>query len=330
MKICFPHKPGKGGPGSFQKRFENSLKSKGWDIEYRSSENRPDVIFVVGGTKQIFWLLKMKLKKVPIIFRLDGINWLHWKKKVGIKNFLLAEYRNFSCKIIHAFIADKIIYQSDFVEHWWNISGWRKRKNTSVIYNGISILNECKDLNDSPNKVELIVLEGNIDYSPYAVKLLNDLAEILKNDIKITLYGNFEFIENQKKLSPLIAYNGFLKFEKVNDVMKNKIYLSLDINPACPNTVIEALSSGAPVVGFDTGSLKELVVSDSGIIVQYGSNPWNLEYPDVKSLAKAILKIKGNYGHYSQNARKIAEKRYSIEDMTEKYISVIKALLRKS
>jgi len=96
MKICFPHKPGKGGPGSFQKRFENSLKSKGWDIEYRSSENRPDVIFVVGGTKQIFWLLKMKLKKVPIIFRLDGINWLHWKKKVGIKNFLLAEYRNFS------------------------------------------------------------------------------------------------------------------------------------------------------------------------------------------------------------------------------------------
>ena len=42
------------------------------------------------------------------------------------------------------------------------------------------------------------------------------------------------------------------------------------------------------------------------------------------------VKIKCNYGHYSQNARKIAEKRYSIEDMTEKYISVIKALLRKS
>lgn len=74
--------------------------------------------------------------------------------------------------------------------------------------------------------------------------------------------------------------------------MKNKIYLSLDINPACPNTVIEALSSGAPVVGFNTGALNELVISDSGVVVPYGSDPWNLEYPDVKSLAKAILKIK--------------------------------------
>ena len=330
MRICFPHAPGKGGPGSFQKRFENSLKSRGWDIEYKSSNIQTDLVFVVGGTRQILWLLKMKFKKVPIVFRLDGINWLHRKKKVGVKNFLLAEYRNFSCKIIHAFIADKIIYQSDFVEHWWNISGWRKRKNTSVIYNGISMDNEEKELSDSHPNIELLVLEGNIDYSPYSVKLLNDLSQILKNEINITLYGNFEFIENQKKLLPLIKYNGFLKLENVRKVMRDKIYLSLDINPACPNTVIEALSSGAPVVGFDTGSLKELVVSDSGIIVQYGSNPWNLEYPDVKSLAKAILKIKGNYGHYSQNARKIAEKRYSIEDMTEKYISVIKALLRKS
>lgn len=46
----------------------------------------------------------------------------------------------------------------------------------------------------------------------------------------------------------------FLPRENVNDAMFGSIYLSLDINPACPNTVIEALACGAPVVAFDTGS----------------------------------------------------------------------------
>lgn len=326
MIICFPHKPGSGGPGSFQRRFEQELKDRGWEVVYKGTEKKTDLIFVVGGTRHILWLLRMKMRGVPVLYRLDGISWLHRKKKVGIKHFLVAEYRNVLGKIIHAFIADKIVYQSNFVQNWWHKSGYRKRENTSIIYNGV-ILPKNTTIGTLNGKQKLLVLEGNIDYSPYAVRLLNELASKLGDKIDIDLYGNFEFTENKHKLARSINYHGFLPRENVNDAMFGSIYLSLDINPACPNTVIEALACGAPVVAFDTGSLRELVPEEAGIIVPYGSDPWQLAYPDVDGLVSAILKVKENYTWYSANARKVAEERYSIEGMTEKYLKVINKLI---
>ena len=61
---------------------------------------------------------------------------------------------------------------------------------------------------------------------------------------------------------------------------------SAEVNPPCPNSVIESLACGLPVIGFDSGSLKELVTDDAGCIVPYGSNPWKLETPDISALAR--------------------------------------------
>ena len=326
MIICFPHKPGSGGPGSFQTRFENELTNRGWEITYKGDHRRPDLIFVVGGTRHLIWLLLMKLKGIPILYRLDGISWLHRKKKVGIKHFLLAEYRNLLSKLNHGFIADKIVYQSVFVQEWWNQLGYIKRQDTSIIYNGVVLLPKMKDV-DLLSNPKLLILEGNIDYSPYAVRLMNELASKLGREIDIELYGNFEFEENIIKIGSNIHYHGFLPRNQVYDAMYGNIYLSLDINPACPNTVIEALACGVPVVAFDTGSLKELVPPEAGVIVPYGSDPWQLAYPNVDALVEAILKVKENYKEYADYARRVAEERYSIENMTSQYIEVINKLL---
>jgi glycosyltransferase involved in cell wall biosynthesis len=325
MIICFPHRPGSGGPGSFQTRFEKELLALGYKVEYKETNVFPDLIFVVGGTRYLGWLIRMKLKGVPILYRLDGISWLHRKKKVGLKTFLLAEFRNFLSKIIHAFIADAIVYQSFFVENWWNRSGISKRKNTCIIYNGLKI-SELHYAGSSFFKNKLVILEGNIDYSPYAIKLLNELAKMIGEQISIELYGNFEYPENRKTLEPEIKYHGFLPGDQVKVAMQGSIFLSLDIHPACPNTVIEAMASGTPVVAFDTGSLKELVPPEAGIIVSYGSDPWQLEFPDVVELVKAINQVREDYSHFSAYARRVAEERYSIEEMTRKYLEVINKL----
>lgn len=324
--IVFPHPPGSGGPGSFQRRFEQELISNNYHITYADTKVSGDIVFIVGGTGKIFWLLKMKLKGVPIIYRLDGINWLHRKKrgKRGIKAYLSAEISNLITKTIHAFFADFIVYQSEFVHEWWNKKGWKKPKHFSIIYNAVNLSLINPEIKEA-NTPKLVCLEGYLDYSPYAIDLINDINK--RKIIDFDVYGGILSNLERSKLSKDVCYKGKIDRKLISSIFTGNIYLSLDINPACPNTVIEALACGAPVVAFDTGSLKELVPPEAGIIVPYGSDPWQLAYPDVDALAKAILKVKDNYAYYSANARKLAEERYSIKDMTTKYLEVINSLI---
>ena len=48
------------------------------------------------------------------------------------------------------------------------------------------------------------------------------------------------------------------------------LLFSADVHPACPNSVIEALACGLPVIAFDTGAIREIVDDSSGAVVAYG------------------------------------------------------------
>ncbi len=324
-EICFPHPPGSGGPGTFQSHFEKSLKDAGWNICYAGSSESPSLIFVVGGTRRLFWLWRMKQKGIPILHRLDGIAWLHRKQFPGLRSFLLSEINNLLYKIIHNRLADLIIYQSNFVKEWWKRKGHWREDRYRIIYNGtnLSIFKPPPNISKS---TRVVCIEGTIDYSPFVSRMLNEMRDLLPPEISFELYGNFRNRELIKSIHPDIDYKGFITRGEVPAVLRNGVYLSLDLHPACPNGVIEALASGAPVVAFDTGSLKELVTEEAGEIVNYGSDPWKIGYPDVRALSDSILKVAAEYESYSTAARKLAEERYSLEDMTEAYLRAMEDL----
>jgi glycosyltransferase involved in cell wall biosynthesis len=112
--------------------------------------------------------------------------------------------------------------------------------------------------------------------------------------------------------------------------MLGSVYLSLDINPGFPNTVAEALACGAPVVAFDTGALPELVDEFCGKVVPYGSNPWDLEYPDVHKLMQSITEVFEKYDTYTKAASKKAIENYTLDIMFKKYKAILKNELNKS
>lgn len=327
MIVAFPHPPGKGGPGSFQARFEKALKAANWTVVYAHDHALPDVVMVVGGTKQLGWLWRMKRVGLPIVYRLDGINWLHRKVKVPFKQYVTSEIRNLLMQVIRKYLADGIIYQSQFVIDWWQRCGWRTRTPWYQIYNGVD-LNEFQPQRDENTNLELLCLEGTLDYSPYAIRLLNELQAELGKEMNIVAYGGFQNAANQHKLHPSITYKGKLTRNELPRAYHNAIYLSLDVNAACPNTVIEALASSTPVVGFDTGALKELVPPSAGIIVPFGGYPWALDFPDVNALGEAIRKVRADWDSYSLGARAIAEKKYGTDLMISQYLQVINGLVK--
>ena len=327
MIIAFPHPPGGGGPGSFQTRFEKALRSEGAEIAYAGSNIRPDVVFVVGGTKRIIWLLRLKWKGVPIIHRLDGLAWLHRRK--GWITFLYGEWGNFLFKFIHSFIATHVVYQSKFVNHWWDRSGWRKPKNYSIIYNGVD-LEELKPCSTPGSPIDLLCVEGTLDYSPYAIDLLNYLQSELieKSDYrKLILYGGFQNPANERKLHPQIDYRGRVSRSKLPGIYKNAVYLSLDVNAACPNTVVEAMACGLPVVGYDTGALRELA-GNAGEVVEYGGDPWRRKMPDFRRLKKRLLSAWIEYEDISKRNLERARGSLNMPNMVNEYLTVIKLVTK--
>jgi glycosyltransferase involved in cell wall biosynthesis len=101
------------------------------------------------------------------------------------------------------------------------------------------------------------------------------------------------------------------------------LFFSADLNPACPNAVIEALACGLPVAAFDTGAMKEVVGGEAGRIVPYGADPWRLEEPDIPALAEASAGILRDRPRFSRAARLHAEQALSLDKMMDGYLRIL-------
>ena len=331
MRLTFPHRPGGGGPGSFQSRFQAALARRGWSINFAVDGDPAltDLVMVVGGTRRIAWLHRMRQKGVPIIYRLDGLLWLH---RVGgfraaPSRWLGSELRNAMEQWIHGRLADCVVYQSDFVRDWWGRKGWWQPSDAVVIRNGLD-LQEFQPVgagagvgNANP---DVVCVEGHVDYSPYAIDLLNAMVgELAERDAKLIVYGGFADPSGRERLDGRIDYRGSIPREAVSEVYRDRLYLSLDVNPACPNAVVEALASGAPVIGFDTGSVSELVGDAAGRIVPFGADPWKGDAPKIQPLIEAYQEVAGRFEAYSAAARLRAERCFDLGKMVDAYVEVV-------
>jgi glycosyltransferase involved in cell wall biosynthesis len=121
-----------------------------------------------------------------------------------------------------------------------------------------------------------------------------------------------------------INWMGAVARERIPEIDRSAhVLFSADLNPACPNSVIEAMACGLPVVAFDTGALNELVLNDSGRLVSYGSDPWTIEQPDVPALAEAAAEILKDQARFSKNARARAESALGLDKMVDDYVKYL-------
>jgi glycosyltransferase involved in cell wall biosynthesis len=120
------------------------------------------------------------------------------------------------------------------------------------------------------------------------------------------------------------VWTGLVPLERIPEIDRSAhVLYSADVNAACPNSVIEALACGLPVLAFDTGALPELVNGDAGRVVPYGGDPWKLDPPDLNALTEAALEIINHQEHYRLGARAHAEATFSLEKMVDDYIQVL-------
>ncbi len=123
---------------------------------------------------------------------------------------------------------------------------------------------------------------------------------------------------------PTLTWTGLVPADRIPEIDRSAHLLySADVNPACPNSVIEALACGLPVVAFDTGALPELVTAACGRIIPYGGDPWRLERPDIDALADAAGQILNDLERYHRAARARAEAVFDLDVMVKAYLDIL-------
>ncbi len=318
---------------TFRRNFEAGLKSRGLDVTH-DADDRADAILVIAGTKNLLPLWRARRRGVRIVQRLDGINWIHRKRNTGLRHFARAEYGNFILSLIRSRIATYILYQSEFAHRWWDDWYGQTRKPFSVIHNGANLPEYEPHGSGGPSldRCRLLVVEGNLGGGydmglESGIQLAETLAEKHGFSMELMVVGKITSEQKaavQSHSRVPILWAGVVPHESIPDLDRAAhVLFSADLNPACPNSVIEALACGLPVVAFDTGAMKELVVGDSGRLVPYGGNPWKLDKPDVTALAMAAAEILRDRARFSTAARAQAEKALGLDKMMDGYLKIL-------
>jgi glycosyltransferase involved in cell wall biosynthesis len=331
-KICIlPRVEGTGGMASFRLKFEAGLRARGLDVTH-DPDKASGSLLVLAGTRHLLPLWKVKRRGVRIVQRLDGINWVQRVRWAGARYTIRGEIGNALLAFIRSRLAERVIYQSQFIRRWWEDWYGTARVPASVILNGVDLQTYSPEsAHERPTDcVRILLLEGSLAGGLnsglfHAVALAERLAE--KQPVEVTVAGRVDDA-TRKKLSSEgkvpVNFLGVLPRDQIPFLARSSHFLySAEVNPPCPNSVIEALACGLPVAGFDSGALNELVSGDAGRLVPYGGDPWKLDPPDVPALAEAVTEILRDQPRFRKAARARAESVLGLDRMVDAYLKVL-------
>ena len=334
-RICLvPKVEGVGGMVSFHAKFSQGLRQRGYEVCFDLADKPYDAVLVIGGTRDLGGLMARRRSGVPIVQRLNGMNWIQRKRRTGLKHFLRAEYGNFMLSLIRGRIATHIVYQSQFARGWWERVYGKTRVPWDVVYNGVDLTQYTPEgAQERPaERSRILLVEGSLGGGyemglETAIGLGERLINSHSHKVELMVVGKVS--ETLKaawsgRTQLPILYAGLVPRDEIPFLDRSAHLLyAADIQAACPNSTVEALACGLPVISFDTGALPELVTGESGRVVPYGGDAWKLDPPDLDGLARAAAEVLADQPRFRAAARKRAEEALGLDRMVDGYLAAL-------
>lgn len=333
--ICIlPRVEGLGGPASFRARLVAGLQERGVPVVAGPDDPDCRALLVIGGTRHMAELLRARQRGVRVVQRLNGMNWIHRRRFTGAAHFLRSEANNAILSVIRRYVAERIVYQSNFARTWWQTVHHGVAAQSTVIYNGVDLRQFHPDgPHQRPrDRYRVLLVEGHLgggneEGLRNAVTLVRMLNERADRPVELMVVGD---VPERLRAAyagehpGMITWAGVVRRDQIPEIDRSAhVLFSADLNAACPNSVIEAMACGLPVVAYATGSLPELIEGGGGLVVPWGSNFWKLEPPDLPVLVDAALRILREQEDFRQAARARAEASFGLDSMVERYLEVL-------
>lgn len=325
MKIFIPFaRKDIGGTKTFFQNLSFALTARGISVSNQFSKDF-DTLFIIADCP-LRNVLYAKIFGKNIIQRLDGV--YHRATPAG---WLYPLY-NLKMKLIHRFFADQVIYQSIFSQKSSEKFLGKTRAKTHLIYNGTDTkkISLCRNTTIQ-SKVRLVTF-AKFRRMDQIVPLIESVKLLDPEKFSFDIYGSYT--ENLEIFFKNLPKNISFLGKKENDELlallnQYHIFLFSD-QSACPNSVLEAMAAGLPVVAYNRGSIPEIVTDgmDGYIIDTIDHDVFSNAYPfdstKYEHFSKMIIKASSMIDQMSTLARDTIAKRFDIKKMTQEYIRVFK------
>jgi glycosyltransferase involved in cell wall biosynthesis len=204
--------------------------------------------------------------------------------------------------------------------------------NTFRPIDGISINSLKMELDIEQDSICLLAGSFSLDENRKGGKLIVDalksLASLLEKQnisrkVVLLTYG-----EGSISIESLETKNlGFIKSEKQITLFLNvaDLFLSMSREDNLPNTIMESLACGTPVISTNVGGISDMVVDNY--------NGRLIKRDNTRQMADTILHAVKNpklVAEWSTNARKLAESNFSHQKQGLEYVKVFEHLLKES
>lgn len=242
-----------GGPSTFMSNLKHFLEKK--NITLEKDINKSKLIFFPI-SYNLRKLKEIKKNNIKIIQRLDGV---YYPSQHGLDYI----YINRKIKKIYLKYSDFIIFQSEYSKsQCYKIIGNKQDDQYSIIINGVNKEIFYPSKEKIIDKEFILTTSGVFRKKVMLIPIIKALDN-LKNKYKFKLKIIGPIIE--KSLLPYLSRDYIIqlgpktKNEVANILRDSNIYIHSQLNDNCPNSVLEALSCGLPIVGFNSGSMGELL-----------------------------------------------------------------------
>lgn len=253
-----------GGPRSFMQLWVRVAKAQGWRITHNRFARAKAAIIAIAMDPSALREWKRRNPNANVIQRLDGVFYDPQKSDFD-------PVRNVDLETVYHELADIIVFQSKYsrlqCEHFLGKS--KNAKHSHVILNGTDLHQFVPVSGGKPTSGNAfrLITAGNFR-DPEMLEPILVALDALEHEFELEIAGPIQAelrskVDERSYARVLGPLNSTVLAEKLRSA---DVFLFSFLNPNCPNSVIEAIASGLPVVSFDSGAMRELCEFNSDLL----------------------------------------------------------------
>ena len=292
--------------------FSNSFSPfRAWkavsEVKKSVIEFNPDIIHCHSSGAAVFGRLAVR-GRIPTLYTAHG-----WGFNIGVSWF--QKYFAVLIEKILSGYAQKIICVSKFVRDLALRYKIAPEKKLVVIYNGVAQI--VQFVHNENEKIKIIFVGRLAEPKDpmFLLKAFVGLSQELKNKSEILIIGDGpqkqelgSFIK-KNRLTSVGLFGGLPRQTVLENLLVSDIFVLISKFEGLPITILEAMSTGLPVIATDVGGISEAVDSSCGFLIKRG---------DIAGLQLALTKLitdKDLRKTMGKNAQSIVNSKFSLNKM---------------